>query len=154
MAEESTFETASIVYHYFEGDKMIELGCTLRDEIADSGKVGPMARCLTEREMRESLDTDNPHYGDGAYVTFHQRLDKAHVKVRRRHGLHVSARKYRAVLRVHMRQRFRRVQQTGGVGLAEPGAGPPTRGDLIFVSPPDVEVIRIERLKQGKWVVA
>lgn len=150
-AETSEFHVASVVYHYFPGERKVASGRTLRDEIEATGRVGSAARCFSEGEIRDSLSTSEPHYGDGTYVTFHDELDKAHSEVKRHHGDTVSRRTYRAVLRVHLCRRFLRIRQTGGVGLATQETQP-TLGEMLFIGRPEVEVIRLERLESGEWV--
>lgn len=140
----------ALVYHYFLGDEVLASGKTLLEEIRQTMQVGSKARCWSSGQIKESLNTDEPHYGDGAYVTFHSDLANAHLEVRRNHGMSVSVRRYRALLRIIDISRFNRIPRTCGVGLADPMCKF-VEGDVIFIGPDEMEILEIQRLVNEEW---
>lgn len=151
-AEKGAFQPRCVVYYYF-CDKKLREGSTVYNAIHDSRMVGSVARCYTRKQIQATLRTRRPHYGDGTYVTFHERIDKAHPEVKRHHGEPAGGWGYRVVLRVRRCKRFVRIWQTGGVGLARP-TSKPRKGVMLFIEEPEVEVMHIERLTKTGWRIA
>lgn len=152
-AEVAQMATDVWVYYYFDGDQLIQDGRPLVTHIMTSRAVGSVARGLSLQEIYASLGSDEPHYGDGTYVTFHGGLNDSHDEIKRNHGMGTSSRNYRAVLKVLDVQRFSRVMQTAGVGLASPQV-PVATGTLIMLQEPnEMKIIRIEHLSNGRWTI-
>jgi hypothetical protein len=98
------------VYHYIADE------ATAR-RVVESGKIRFMAKCMCEHCILLSLDTDNPHYGDGAYLTLHARLNYEDTdrNVKRAHGIDIAMRKFRAIVELDPVNKFIKILQTGGV---------------------------------------
>lgn len=125
---------------------------TLADHIYRVRSLASKARCLTSDQIMDTLGTDDPHYGDGAYVTFHSNLGGAHKDIQRHHGIRVSQHSYRAYLRIKQTNRFHRVYQTGGVGYAHP-VRTVEPGQHIFIEEPhEIKIIRLEHWDGTRWV--
>ena len=112
QAEVATVIGGTLVYHYFEE-------VYLRP-VSSEGRICSKARCYSRTEIEASIGTDDPHYGDGAYVTCNRGLRSAHREVKLAHGQHVASRRYRVVLKVRQQAAFRKISRTGGVSRTVP----------------------------------
>lgn len=122
MAENTDLTPWALIFHYFEGDDTEEhSGLPLWRVIVTQGRVASRIRCLDRQDILESMASQDPHYGDGTYATFHPDLHHAHNKVKRAHGIHVSSRQYRALFRIRKPEAFRKFSGTGGVTRTVPG---------------------------------
>ncbi|PWI56584.1 hypothetical protein BM613_12990 [Sulfoacidibacillus thermotolerans] len=83
----------------------------VRDKQIPTAKVRNMCRkCL-----KKSLSTDEPHYGDGVYMTLHSDLYNANTttEVLKSHG--IGKRSFKATYMCCSAETFRKIPCTGGV---------------------------------------
>ncbi|RWU13111.1 hypothetical protein [Anoxybacillus flavithermus] len=95
------------LYYYYEEDTL---------KFIDDGSA-PKAKFknLCESCLLETLQTYEPHYGDGVYLTQHKQLfdNATHEEVKKSHG--ISYRKHRATYVCLDESVFRKIYKTGGV---------------------------------------
>lgn len=147
-AESRDIAVGIIVYHYFDSEVLIGSE-PLGDHILATGRVASKARQWSMKELQASMTTEEPHYGDGTYVTCHSMLSTAPYELRRHHGISVAKRRSRAVLEVLQSVRLIRIWQTGGIGIA---LAEKSSYGLVFLGHPEVNVLRLEYLgDNGQW---
>lgn len=149
--ENLTIEDGDQFYHYFFDDSSI---CT---HILGERVVKSLALCACVDCLKNSITTDNPHYGDGAYGTINKYIipnETANPQsIIRAHGLSMLEKRiFRAVVRINKAEFFRKIPKTGGVVRSQPPIDVLLkRNTLIGHNLIDAEVIRIEKWSGEKW---
>jgi hypothetical protein len=138
------------VYHYFDDE-------TTLYKIAGERIIKSYAKLACQTCLANSINTDLPHYGDGAYATANGSLipkEKENPSsIIRAHGIYYwEKRVFRAVIRINNPKGFKKYYQTGGVVRSIPQNGVSIkRGEFISHSIDDGEVIRFEKWNGTDW---
>lgn len=138
--EEAQPEVQMVVYHYCERQEDAKA-------IVSGGRLWGSLRHWTLNQLQASLQTDNPHYGDGVYFTYHHDLHLADERVCRAHGRNVAQRCYRVKIQVVRPRSVVKVRGTGGVGLIRPSSCQDIADSQRVVVGPD----RLKPVKAEAW---
>ncbi len=146
-SEMITLEKSYTFYHYFP-DK-----ADVFNSIKTSLSIGSRALCKCVDCLKQSMITDNPHYGDGAYGTFNESFSPTTPcdSVVKSHGIDFRDRPYRAVVIINDPNSFVKFPKTGGV-LRNIPSDTLTRFELVMLSLTQGQVIRIEKWDGSEWI--
>lgn len=146
------FEVITFYHYFFNSPGKARM-------IAESEVVASRVKCICTACITRSLDTSEPHYGDGAYGTANGNLspkDEEPVSILRAHGFNnLKERTHRAVLRLDNPDAFRKFSNTGGVIRSHPDKTERlSRNELCYHRIEDAHIIRIDTWSEtrGEWV--
>lgn len=159
QAEQTQKHGVARVYFYFSRDYDVSgdahgfKGGIAFDLIDRLKILWGLAYCMSTSELRASLKTNDPHYGDGVYMTCHEDLDRAAPAVRKAHGERVAERTTRAVYEVVDTGRLRKYRGTAGVMRWVPDFDPVQNQKITLEAQGKTLLyLRTERLDRGRWV--
>lgn len=146
-AEEATINQNIHFYHYFMDSAEIF------NKIKTMLTIGSKAHCKCNNCLSKSMNSDNPHYGDGAYGTLNDSFSPMtdNDSVTGAHGLNFFYLPFRAVVLLKKSADFIKFAKTGGVLRSIPKRTL-TRFELLMLEPKQGQVIRIEKWNGNDWV--
>jgi hypothetical protein len=150
--EDHALEEGDYLYHYF-ADNDIYLEFIKKNLVTSS-----TAQCMCKECIERSMETEEPHYGDGAYATLNHTFSPQLTvinSVTRAHGIKFEERHFRAKIRIINPSAFRKFQRTGGVVRSIlPKDKIVLRGKYYYFSRGDAMVISIEEWDGTRWMPA
>lgn len=120
-------------------------------KIASSQLLASLSKCICINCIKYSLSF-TPHYGDGAYCTYNEKLKTETPRVIHTHGIDIREMNYRAIIRIRDVSKFKKFNKTAGVIKSIPLGQELYEKDLVFTDENTVKVINFQKWDGTKWI--